>query len=484
MRNRSLYTILGVVILILIFEALESRPQETVLYSESTKDTTSNNNLAKKYIVNDLGNCLFVLEEVYPNDSNYSSGLTVEEANEKKTNLNTVCLGTSTTTAPKASTTKLNGELSVEMVCLNTQGKNTSATIAVSVSNSTDKLYGFNVTISPGYNENFYIGRVEKGLRKTMTFEYEYDAQESSASGKNYFTAKLYSVYTTNASTGETTEKLLTQCTFDRNYSNGQTSAASTTTTSTTTTSTTTTVAKTTTTTEYKSPTGFGGSVFETSTKYHWNILNMTLADGMLETGYIIPNGWENKKGCNEETSGRGCRALLDNFPSICCFDFSQANDGGKRAFGSVVITVLNEIEIIGVSVDMIACRKLDRSCLDGGYDTYEVYLTDFRKRYRNLGETTEYWIDLVGEKAWGAPKDQSFFYPGYYYIVDTASVQILDTSDPLRWNAILEIRTWPGVGSYIWQVGYDAPVNLGVVDNTAFMWSTYTYDGMPYYSP
>ena len=35
--------------------------------------------------------------------------------------------------------------------------------------------------------QGFYIGRVEKGLRKTMTFEYEYDAQESSASGKNYF---------------------------------------------------------------------------------------------------------------------------------------------------------------------------------------------------------------------------------------------------------------------------------------------------------
>ena len=119
--------------------------------------------------------------------------------------------------------------------------------------NPTSEIYGFNVIIKPGYEENYYVGSVEKGIQKTMTLEYEYDPQESSNSGKNYFTAKIYSIFTLDSFTGETDENLVGQCNFDRNYKDGQTSPnltqPSTTTTTLAPTTTTITLAPTTTTT-------------------------------------------------------------------------------------------------------------------------------------------------------------------------------------------------------------------------------------------
>ena len=158
---------------------------------------------------------------------------------------------TTSTTTLAPTTTSLKRELEVTVSCFNTESKQTSATISVSVINPTSDLYGFNVKITPGYDENFYIGRVEKGLRKTMSLEYEYDPQQSSISGKNYFTAKIYSIFTIDSLSGETTENLVGLCNFDRNYKDGQTSPNLTqpTTTTVAPTTTTTTVAPTTTTT-------------------------------------------------------------------------------------------------------------------------------------------------------------------------------------------------------------------------------------------
>ena len=158
---------------------------------------------------------------------------------------------TSTNTTLASTTTSLKRELDVTVTCFNTENKKTSATISVSVVNPTSEIYGFNVIIKPGYEEDFYIGSVEKSIQKTMTLVYEYDPQESSNSGKNYFTAKIYSIYTLDSFTGETEENLVGQCNFDRNYKDGQTSPNLTqpSTTTTTLAPTTTTLAPTTTTT-------------------------------------------------------------------------------------------------------------------------------------------------------------------------------------------------------------------------------------------
>src|SRR5210317_560876 len=165
----------------------------------------------------------------------------------------TTTTSTSTTTTRAPTTTSLKRELDVTVTCFNTENKKTSATISVSVVNPTSEIYGFNVIIKPGYEEDFYIGSVEKSIQKTMTLVYEYDPQESSNSGKNYFTAKIYSIFTLDSFTGETEENLVGQCNFDRNYKDGQTSPnltqPSTTTTTLAPTTTTTTVPTTTTTT-------------------------------------------------------------------------------------------------------------------------------------------------------------------------------------------------------------------------------------------
>jgi hypothetical protein len=182
-----------------------------------------------------------------------SASGTVAPNTSTSTTTKTTTTSTSTTTTRAPTTTSLKRELDVAVTCFNTESKNTSATISVSVVNPTSEIYGFNVIIKPGYEENFYIGSVEKGIQKMMTLEYEYDPQESSNSGKNYFTAKIYSIFTLDSFTGETDENLVGQCNFDRNYKDGQTSPnltqPSTTTTTLAPTTTTTTLAPTTTTT-------------------------------------------------------------------------------------------------------------------------------------------------------------------------------------------------------------------------------------------
>tara|TARA_B100001250_G_scaffold248749_1_gene213848 strand:- start:305 stop:1333 length:1029 start_codon:yes stop_codon:yes gene_type:complete len=199
------------------------------------EDTSTTSTLPIKYIINDLGNCVYTFEQVGPADPDYISAVILSEANTIKNELQSSCSLPTTTKSP--TTTRVEGELIVEMVCLNTQGKSNSATISVSVSNPTSQEFSGYVNIKPGYDENFWLNRVDTGLRKTTTIKYEYDPQESSTSGKDYYTAKVYSI-----DREENTEKVVAQCSFDRNYANGQTSPDSTQPTTTTTSTTTTTV--------------------------------------------------------------------------------------------------------------------------------------------------------------------------------------------------------------------------------------------------
>ncbi len=257
---------------------------------------------------------------------------------------------------------------------------------------------------------------------------------------------------------------------------------------------TTTTVPKTTTTTVPKTTTttiaeeGYGLSVFKTKREYFQHKLDMTFYEGFrgYEGDFVINNGWQDKN-CDASRRG-GCKSLFDNFPGIFNVSLSLPYSGGNRAFGEISIEVPEDYRVTGVSITLQACKDLSIRCVnDFGYSDYEVLLTEFDYRAWKFGEVIEYIYDLVGYD--DPVNDTNFFYPGYFYFVDKITLQIEDYkkgSDSSKWTGIVEYRVVGGVGTYAWQLGWDAPVNLGWVNPSyTFLWSSFdTFDRTPYFRP
>ena len=77
-----------------------------------------------------------------------ASGTVAPNTSTSTTTKTTTTTSTSTTTTRAPTTTSLKRELDVAVTCFNTESKNTSATISVSVVNPTSEIYGFNVIIN------------------------------------------------------------------------------------------------------------------------------------------------------------------------------------------------------------------------------------------------------------------------------------------------------------------------------------------------
>ena len=251
---------------------------------------------------------------------------------------------------------------------------------------------------------------------------------------------------------------------------------------------TTTTLAPTTTTTTLASDEKYGRTNFKTRREYHQHILDLNFFEGFrgYEGDFVINNSWEGKNwDCSPANNARGCRSFYEVFPAVSGLNFSLPNGGGNRAFGELTISLPKDHQILSVSAKLSACRKLDLNCARSSYPEYTVYLTDYTYSFRDFDELPEYYFDLVG-KAESIGSDQSFFYSGYYYFLKSFTVSLIDESDPLRWQGILDYRVVPGVGTYVWQVGWDGPFNVGWLNPSYnFIYSSLdTYQNTPYFRP
>jgi hypothetical protein len=264
--------------------------------------------------------------------------------------------------------------------------------------------------------------------------------------------------------------------------------APTTTTTTLAPTTTTTTLAPTTTTTTLTSDEKYGITNFKTRRDYHQHILDLNFFEGFrgYEGDFVIKNSWEGKNwDCSPANNARGCRSFYEVFPAVSGLNFSLPNGGGNRAFGELTISLPKDHQILSVSAKLSACRNLDLNCARSSYPEYTVYLTDYTYSFRDFDELPEYYFDLVG-KAESIGSDQSFFYSGYYYFLKSFTVSLIDESDPLRWQGILDYRVVPGVGTYVWQVGWDGPYNVGWLNPSYnFIYSSLdTYQNTPYFRP
>jgi len=141
--------------------------------------------------------------------------------------------------------------------------------------------------------------------------------------------------------------------------------------------------------------------------------------------------------------------------------------------------------QILSVTAELSACRELDLNCARSSYPEYTVYLTDYTYSFRDFDELPQYYFDLVGREQ-SIGNDQSFFYSGYYYFLKNFTVSLIDESDPLLWQGTLDYRVVPGVGTYVWQVGWDGPFNVGWLNPSYnFIYSSLdTYQNTPYFRP
>jgi len=264
--------------------------------------------------------------------------------------------------------------------------------------------------------------------------------------------------------------------------------APTTTTTTLAPTTTTTTLAPTTTTTTLASDEKYGRTNFKTRREYHQHILDLNFFEGFrgYEGDFVINNSWEGKNwDCSPANNARGCRSFYEVFPAVSGLNFSLPNGGGNRAFGELNISLPKDHQILSVTAELSACRELDLNCARSSYPEYTVYLTDYTYSFRDFDELPEYYFDLVGREQ-SIGNDQSFFYSGYYYFLKNFTVSLIDESDPLLWQGTLDYRVVPGVGTYVWQVGWDGPFNVGWLNPSYnFIYSSLdTYQNTPYFRP
>jgi len=384
-----------------------------------------------------------------------------ESAIKTSTTTSTTTTSTSTTTSTTSTTTTVfRGEVKVKLTCKNvvsTNNKTAYANFEIDIENTTNNTFRSRIEIKPG-SKVINLMAVNKGIRTTQVQKFEYDIINLNSTGKGYFAAYLYE---------EGTDKVIDNCFFDRQMP-------------TTTTTTTTTL-----------PTkdeNYGNTNFKTREEYHKHILNLSFYDGYrgYEGDFVINNGWDGKNwDCSPANNARGCRSFYEFFPWVSGLKFSLPNSGGNRAFGEVNISIPNDHQILYISAELVACRSLDLNCANSRNGEYLVYLTDFNYSFRNFKDLPEFYFDLVGrEKAIGV--DQSFFYPGYFYFLKSLEIGFIDESDPLLWQGTLDYRIVPGVGTYVWQSGWDGPHNVGWLNPSYnFIYASLdTYQNTPYFSP
>ena len=409
----------------------------------------------------------FVVVENRDNKSYVNENTVVnipESAIETTTTRSTTSSTTTTTLTSSTTTTVFKGEVTVKLTCNNvvsTNNETAYANLEVEIENTTNKIFRSRIEVKPG-SRVINLMPVDKGIRTTQIQKFEYDIINLTSNGRGYFAAYLYE---------EDSDKVLDYCFFDRQVPN-------TTITSTTTTST----------TMPNNDENYGNTIFKTREDYHKHILDLNFIDGYrgYEGDFVINNGWDGKNwDCSPTNNARGCRSFYEFFPWVSGLNFSLPNSGGNRAFGEIDITIPNDHQILSVGVDLVACRSRDLNCARSNEGEYLVHLSNFNYTFRNFKDLPEFYIDLVGrEKTIGV--DQSFFYPGYYYFLKSFTISFIDESDPLLWQGTLDFRVVPGVGTYVWQVGWDGPYNVGWLNPSYnFIYASLdTYQNTPYFSP
>ncbi|MDC0871418.1 hypothetical protein OAQ05_01340 [Acidimicrobiia bacterium] len=253
---------------------------------------------------------------------------------------------------------------------------------------------------------------------------------------------------------------------------------------------TTTTVPKTTTTTVPKTTTTsnakWGQTNFDTKDEWIRHILYLQFLDGYRGyNGDAVINYRNGERfDCSTKNTARGCRSYYDVFPWIGSLSLSSANDGGKRAFGSMSVSLPSEYEV-SVGVNLLACRPYDFNCALNRTEEYDVLLTDFRVNRKIEGDgLSMYDFDLVGASS--PISDTNFFYPDYWYFLDYINVTIYDRNDPLNWAGYLKYQVAPGVGTYVTQFGWDEYINVGWLDTRYnFLYTSLReYENTPYFTP